>query len=197
MERVTKINLAKPAEESSFAQNALTMSVVTEYTAAERLERARHLLDAVCDPEIPALTIAELGILRDLRWRAGDEDTLDVVITPTYSGCPAMNAIEVNIRAVLQEGGFERVHITTVLSPAWTTDWLNASGRQKLLDFGIAPPAETSLDKKALLGEKKAIACPFCASVNTKMISQFGSTACKALFRCEDCLEAFDYFKCH
>lgn len=161
-----------------------------------RLEQARQLLDSVCDPEIPALTIAELGILRDLRWHEAD-DTLEVVITPTYSGCPAMNAIEVNIRAVLQEGGIERVKITTVLSPAWTTDWLTESGRQKLLDFGIAPPAQASLDKKALLGESKAIACPFCQSTNTKMISQFGSTACKALFRCLDCLEAFDYFKCH
>ena len=172
------------------------MSVATEYTAAERIAEARRLLDAVCDPEIPALTIAELGILREVRWQA-DEQALDVVITPTYSGCPAMGAIEVNIRAALQEGGFDRVHITTILSPAWTTDWLTASGRQKLLDFGIAPPAEASLDKKALLGENKAIACPFCGSTDTKMISQFGSTACKALFRCADCLEAFDYFKCH
>lgn len=160
------------------------------------LDNARQLLDSVCDPEIPALTIAELGILRDLRWHEAD-DTLEVVITPTYSGCPAMNAIEVNIRAVLQEGGFDRVKVTTVLSPAWTTDWLTESGRQKLLDFGIAPPAQASLDKKALLGESQAIACPFCQSANTKMISQFGSTACKALFRCLDCLEAFDYFKCH
>ena len=164
--------------------------------AQTRLDHARQLLETVCDPEIPALTIAELGILRDLRWHEAD-DTLEVVITPTYSGCPAMNAIEINIRAVLQEGGIERVKITTVLSPAWTTDWLTESGRQKLLDFGIAPPAQASLDKKALLGESKAIACPFCQSVNTKMISQFGSTACKALFRCMDCLEAFDYFKCH
>lgn len=161
-----------------------------------RLDQARQLLDSVCDPEIPALTIAELGILRDLRWHEAGH-TLEVVITPTYSGCPAMNAIEVNIRAALQEGGIDRVKITTVLSPAWTTDWLTASGRQKLLDFGIAPPAQASLDKKALLGESKAIACPFCQSDNTKMISQFGSTACKALFRCMDCLEAFDYFKCH
>jgi ring-1,2-phenylacetyl-CoA epoxidase subunit PaaD len=164
--------------------------------AQTRLDHARQLLETVCDPEIPALTIAELGILRDLHWHETD-DTLEVVITPTYSGCPAMNAIEVNIRAALQEGGFERVKVTTVLSPAWTTEWLTESGRQKLLDFGIAPPVSESLDKKALLGESKAVACPLCRSTNTKMISQFGSTACKALFRCMDCLEPFDYFKCH
>lgn len=175
---------------------ACIMSVITDKTIAERLDEARNLLDTVCDPEIPALTIAELGILRDVRW-LDENDTLEVVITPTYSGCPAMGAIEVNIRAALQEGSFDKVTITTVLSPAWTTDWLTDSGRQKLLDFGIAPPAEASLDKKALMGESQAIKCPFCGSVNTTMISQFGSTACKALFRCGDCLEAFDYFKCH
>lgn len=172
------------------------MTGSTTLPAQPPTEYARQLLDAVCDPEIPALTIAELGILRDVRWDE-TEDMLEVVITPTYSGCPAMNTIEVNIRAALQEGGFGRVKITTVLSPAWTTDWLTGSGRQKLLDFGIAPPASASLDKKALLGERKAIICPFCHSDNTEMISQFGSTACKALFRCLDCLEPFDYFKCH
>ncbi len=172
------------------------MTAPTDMSAVERLATARDLLDAVCDPEIPALTIADLGILRDLRWHEADK-TLEVIITPTYSGCPAMNAIEVNIRSVLQEGGFERIRVTTVLSPAWTTDWLTGRGRQKLLDFGIAPPVESSMDKRALLGERKAVACPFCGSLNTAMISQFGSTACKALFRCHDCLEAFDYFKCH
>lgn len=159
------------------------------------LAEARRLLDTVCDPEIPVLTIADLGILRDLRQQ--EDGTLEVVITPTYSGCPAMNAIEVNIRAALQEGGFDKVKITTVLSPAWTTDWLSADGRDKLRQYGIAPPAESSQDKKALLGERRALVCPHCGSANTEMISQFGSTACKALFRCLDCLEPFDYFKCH
>ncbi len=159
-------------------------------------ERARQLLESVCDPEIPVLTISDLGILRDVRWLESEE-ILEVVITPTYSGCPAMNAIEVNIRAALQEGGFERLRVTTVLQPAWTTDWLSESGRQKLETYGIAPPASASLDKKALLGERQALRCPQCQSTNTEMISQFGSTACKALFRCLDCLEPFDYFKCH
>lgn len=172
------------------------MSAPTRIDAENRLADARRLLDAVCDPEIPVLAIGDLGILRAVHWHEAEE-TLEVVITPTYSGCPAMNAIEVNIRAALQEGGFERVKITTVLSPAWTTDWLSAAGRQKLQEFGIAPPVEAQLDKKALLGESKVVVCPHCQSTNTRMISQFGSTACKALFRCTDCLEPFDYFKCH
>jgi len=164
--------------------------------ALERLEMARRLLDTVCDPEIPVLTIADLGILRDVRWLA-DEQMLEVVITPTYSGCPAMDTIEVNIRAALQEGGFERVRITTVLSPAWTTDWLSPQGREKLLAFGIAPPVEATADKQALLGQPRVLQCPFCGSKNTEMIAQFSSTACKAMFRCLDCIEPFDYFKCH
>ncbi len=153
------------------------------------------LLETVCDPEIPALTVMDLGIIRDVRELP--DGVVEVVITPTYSGCPAMGIIEVNIRAALQEGGFDRVKITTVLSPAWTTDWLSEAGRQKLTDFGIAPPAEASLDKKALMGERRAITCPFCQSTNTEMLSQFGSTSCKSLFRCLDCREPFDYFKCH
>ena len=108
-----------------------------------------------------------------------------------------MNVIEVNIRAALQESGFERVKVSTVLSPAWTTDWLSAEGREKLRVYGIAPPAEGSKDKKALLGERGLVVCPLCGSSHTEMISQFGSTACKSLFRCLDCLEPFDYFKCH
>ncbi len=164
-------------------------------TINDELTKAHRLLETVCDPEIPVLTVADLGIIRDVRVL--DDDTLEVVITPTYSGCPAMNVIEVNIRAALQEGGFERVKVTTVLSPAWTTDWLSEDGRKKLRAFGIAPPASPSADKKALLGEHRALECPHCGSQNTEMISQFGSTACKALFRCLDCREPFDYFKCH
>lgn len=165
-------------------------------TTSAPLTTAHQLLNTVCDPEIPVLTIADLGILRAVRWHESD-GVLEVVITPTYSGCPAMNAIEVNIRAALQEGGFDKIKVTTVLSPAWTTDWLSAEGREKLRIYGIAPPADGSMDKKALLGERRALICPHCGSENTEMISQFGSTACKALFRCIDCLEPFDYFKCH
>lgn len=153
------------------------------------------LLETVCDPEIPALTVTDLGIIRDVRVL--DDGVVEVVITPTYSGCPAMGIIEVNIRAALQTGGFDRVKVTTVISPAWTTDWLSEAGREKLTAFGIAPPAEASLDKQALLGERRMITCPFCQSTHTEMLSQFGSTSCKALFRCLDCWEPFDYFKCH
>lgn len=154
-----------------------------------------RLLDTVCDPEIPVLTVRDLGIVREVKRRP--DGMVEVVITPTYSGCPAMNTIEVNLRAALQEGGFDKVRITTVLSPAWTTAWLSEAGRRKLQAFGIAPPAGDSMDKKALTGGSRAIECPHCHSTDTEMISQFGSTACKALFRCKDCLEPFDYFKCH
>ena len=154
-----------------------------------------EVLDKVVDPEIPVLTIHDLGILRDARLL--DDGTVEVTITPTYSGCPAMNAIEVNIRAVLQEAGYDKVKIITVLSPAWTTEWMTETGKQKLKNFGIAPPESATMDKKALLGEKRVLECPQCHSKNTEMIAQFGSTSCKALFRCLDCLEPFDYFKCH
>ncbi len=157
--------------------------------------RAKSILQSVTDPEVPVLTIEDLGIIRAVT--IADDGALEVVITPTYSGCPAMGVIEVNIRAALQEGGFETVRVKTVLSPAWTTEWLSDEGRRKLLAYGIAPPAEPSQDKKALFGERRALACPHCGSTDTEMISQFGSTACKSLFRCHACLEPFDYFKCH
>jgi ring-1,2-phenylacetyl-CoA epoxidase subunit PaaD len=156
---------------------------------------ASHLLESVCDPEIPVLTVADLGIIRDVQMKT--DGTLEVTITPTYSGCPAMGMIEVNIRAALEDGGFEKVSVVTVLRPAWTTDWLSASGREKLREYGIAPPAEATSDKSALSGIRPAIKCPLCGSDHTEMISQYGSTACKSLFRCLDCLEPFDYFKCH
>ena len=159
------------------------------------IDKINRWLDTVCDPEIPVLTVRDRGIIRNVLHH--DDGTVEVVITPTYSGCPAMHTIEINLRAALQEAGFDKVKITTVLSPAWTTDWLSAEGRRKLTEFGIAPPAEASMDKKALTGEQRALECPFCHSTRTEMLSQFGSTACKSLFRCLDCLEPFDYFKCH
>lgn len=163
--------------------------------ALQVLDKINRSLDTVFDPEIPVLTIRDLGIIRDVVQHPDGE--VEVVITPTYSGCPAMHMIEVNIRAALQEAGFNKICVTTVLSPAWTTDWLSADGRRKLAEYGIAPPAEASMDKKALTGEHRALECPFCHSTRTEMVSQFGSTACKALFKCLDCLEPFDYFKCH
>lgn len=166
-----------------------------EKTSAPSKQAILRILEDVCDPEIPVLTIQDLGILRDVVIR--EDGAVEVVITPTYSGCPAMNAIEVHIRAVLQDRGIEPIMISTVLTPAWTTDWITEQGRQKLLEFGIAPPQTSSADKNALFQESRLIPCPQCGSQNTEMISQFGSTACKALYRCLDCREPFDYFKCH
>lgn len=153
------------------------------------------ILEQVSDPEIPVLSVLDLGIVRDVRFTS--DQLPEVVITPTYSGCPAMNTIEVNIRAVLQENGFDPIIVTTVLSPAWTTDWMSEEGREKLQAYGIAPPEPGNVDKMALFQEDKQVTCPRCKSRNTKMIAQFGSTACKSLYKCEDCLEPFDYFKCH
>jgi ring-1,2-phenylacetyl-CoA epoxidase subunit PaaD len=159
------------------------------------VEEINAVLDTVCDPEIPVLTICDLGILREVTLDA--DGTPTVVITPTYSGCPAMGAIEINIRAALQDAGVESVHIKTVLSPAWTTEWLSAAGREKLRAYGIAPPADETSDKKALLGQSRVLVCPHCGSNETTMLAQFSSTSCKAMFRCGSCQEVFDYFKCH
>lgn len=151
------------------------------------------LLDNVCDPEIPILTIADLGVLRDIRV---EDDVVVVVITPTYSGCPAMRTIEQDIIETLQSHGYSNVHVETQISPAWTTDWLSDAGREKLVKVGIAPPAASSHDKRHLVGRAPVVSCPQCGSTKTQRISEFGSTACKALYRCEACLEPFDYFKC-
>jgi ring-1,2-phenylacetyl-CoA epoxidase subunit PaaD len=152
-------------------------------------------LSAISDPEIPVLSIMDLGIIREILFHS--DETLEVVITPTYSGCPAMDMIEVDIKATLQDLGIQKTKVTTILTPAWTTDWLTESGRQKLLDYGIVPPVKESSDKLALFGKIKGIHCPLCHSPHTEMIAQFGSTACKALYKCLDCKEPFDYFKCH
>jgi ring-1,2-phenylacetyl-CoA epoxidase subunit PaaD len=160
-------------------------------TAHQRLERARAALAAVVDPEIPVLTIVDLGILREVRIE-GDE--VEAVITPTYSGCPAMNMIAVEADLALEKAGFSRRKITLSLSPAWTTDWMSAEGREKLNAYGIAPPAQSS-SRLALFADA-APACPRCASRNVERISEFGSTACKALWRCKACREPFDHFKC-
>lgn len=151
------------------------------------------ILEKVADPEIPVLTVVDLGVVRAV---GQDGDSVLVKITPTYSGCPAMNEIEENIREALAEAGYAQVEVETVLSPAWTTDWMTESGKQKLQDYGIAPPEGSSADKSVLFGAAKKVTCPHCKSRNTTMVSQFGSTACKALYKCEDCKEPFDYFKC-
>ena len=155
-------------------------------------ERAWKAAASVADPEIPVLSIADLGVLRDVTM---DEDGVEVTITPTYSGCPAMNMIQIEIETALAEAGFNHMRVKTVLSPAWTTDWMTEEGRRKLRAYGIAPPVGPA-GRRALFGET-IIACPLCTSTNTECISEFGSTSCKALWRCETCREPFDYFKCH
>lgn len=151
------------------------------------------ILKKVSDPEIPVLTVVDLGVVREVEENDG---SLKVKITPTYSGCPAMNEIEENIRAELRKSGYNQVEVETILSPPWTTDWMTEEGKQKLQEYGIAPPEGSSADKSVLFGEAKKVMCPHCRSRNTTMVSQFGSTACKALYKCEDCKEPFDYFKC-
>lgn len=159
--------------------------------AAALRERALAALDTVTDPEIPVLTIADLGILRDVTVRDG---VVEVTITPTYSGCPAMNLITLDIDAAFVRAGINaRVH--TSLTPAWTTDWLTDAARAKLAAFGIAPPEHTA-SRRALFGEAHPT-CPQCGSADTELISEFGSTACKSLHRCRACREPFDAFKCH
>jgi ring-1,2-phenylacetyl-CoA epoxidase subunit PaaD len=142
-------------------------------------------LEEIMDPEIPVLSICDLGIVRNVRW---EETELVVTITPTYSGCPAMAVINDEIRATLQKRGVTKVRIETQLSPAWTTDWLSQKGRERLREYGIAPPRPKS---------SGPIRCPHCGSDSTHLVSQFGSTPCKAIYVCDSCREPFDYFKCH
>lgn len=165
-------------------------------------EQLWESLSLVTDPEIPVVSVVDLGIVRALTWR--DDDICEVTITPTYSGCPAMQVIAENIEQALRSLGVEKICIRTQLSPAWTTDWMSPSGREKLRAFGIAPPAQCSSSMQSAidisgLGNRDLldIDCPQCGSSHTRLLSQFGSTACKALYRCNDCLEPFDYFKPH
>lgn len=159
---------------------------------SELRRRAWDAVASVADPEIPVLTIADLGVLRDVVF---DGDHVEVTITPTYSGCPAMNMIALEIELALERAGFHQPNVRTVLSPAWTTDWMTEEGREKLRAYGIAPP-QASSSRRALFGEQ-AVACPQCGSDKTELLSEFGSTSCKALWRCQTCREPFDYFKCH
>ncbi len=153
-----------------------------------------HWLSEIPDPEIPVISIVDLGIVRSIDT---DTDKVTVRITPTYSGCPAMTQIEKDIRTRLYDQGIESLKIETVYAPAWTTDWLNEEAKEKLREYGIAPPEHSSADKRVLLGlQPRVVKCPRCGSTETEMVSQFGSTSCKALYRCTSCLEPFDYFKC-
>ncbi len=154
---------------------------------------ARTALGTVCDPEIPVLSIADLGIVREVKVEG---DAVEVALTPTYSGCPATHVIEMEAELALRRAGFGEVRLSTRLSPAWTTDWISEDGRRKLREIGIVPPAHSSSSKRALMGIEDRVDCPLCGSARTRMLSAFGSTACKAIWRCDSCLETFDQFKC-
>lgn len=157
-------------------------------------EQLWHILEEVKDPEVPVLSIIDLGIVRDV---SVGSDQINIVITPTYSGCPAMDVISMDIRLKLIEKGYRNVSIQQKLSPAWTTDWMTEEGKKKLKAFGIAPPNPKQQFCTSEMFREEAIECPHCHSYHTELISQFSSTACKAMYRCLDCKEAFDYFKCH
>ena len=164
--------------------------------------RAWAVAAAVVDPEIPVLTIVDLGVLRDVRVEDG---AVEVFITPTYSGCPAMQVIAESVTEALHQHGVTNVRLVNQLSPAWTTDWMSDAGKAALKGYGIAPPAQQVIDisglhtgvKRNALQPKLTVTCPNCGSTHTELTSQFGSTPCKALYKCLDCREPFDYFKCH
>jgi ring-1,2-phenylacetyl-CoA epoxidase subunit PaaD len=177
--------------------------VMNTMHAEAQLERAWRALEAVPDPEIPVVSIRELGILRDVRH--GDDGVLEVVITPTYSGCPAMSQIAEDIAQAMHDARLGEHRIETVLAPAWTTDWITDDAREKLRRYGIAPPTGrcgaqdatvvTERPLRFVPHKRETIACPRCGSTHTERLAQFGSTACKALYRCIECREPFDYFK--
>lgn len=152
-----------------------------------------HILNEVKDPEIPVLTVNDMGIIRDVEFK--DNGVL-VTITSTYTGCPAMDLIELQIVEALEKEGMTNVKVSLVLDPPWSTDWISEEGLKKLEEFGIAPPVKGTADKRTLFQEAPKPKCPYCKSENTEMVSMFGSTACKSQYKCNTCLEPFDYFKC-
>ena len=164
-----------------------------------------QILETVCDPEVPVLSILDLGIVRNVRCSpyltlgdgGGNLKGVEIIITPTYTGCPAMDMISINIKLALAEHGYKNVKVTSVLSPAWTTDWMTEAGKEKLKAYGIAPPnVRQQVCNNDLFAPHEAVQCPRCNSYHTNRISEFGSTACKSLYQCDDCKEPFDYFKC-
>ena len=152
-----------------------------------------QILSVICDPEIPVVSIQEMGILRDV---VVHDNVCEIIITPTYTGCPAMGIIEADIQSTLHHAGMAVVKVTTVSTPAWTTDWMTEAGKSKLQAYGIAPPQGESHNCGTHVALTDGIECPHCHSQHTQLLSEFSSTACKALYRCQDCLEPFDYFKC-
>ncbi|MBS1731465.1 MAG: phenylacetate-CoA oxygenase subunit PaaJ [Bacteroidetes bacterium] len=158
-------------------------------------EEIYKLLEEIQDPEIPVLSILDLGIVRDVVWT---DEELEILITPTYSACPAMDVIRIHIQMMLSSNGYKNVKVTQVLSPAWTTDWMSEEGKKKLKEYGIAPPnPKQQVCNQELFMAAEAVQCPHCDSYHTHRISEFGSTPCKALYACDQCKEPFEYFKCH
>jgi ring-1,2-phenylacetyl-CoA epoxidase subunit PaaD len=172
--------------------NKTEIDIINNASEEETEKRIWKILETVYDPEIPVLSLTDLGIARDVKV---NDERIEIVVTPTYSGCPAMDVIAMNIRIALLKEGFSNIKISHQLSPAWTTDWMSEAGKQKLKSYGIAPPIGKSFDEHYL--ENLVVECPLCHSPNTKLISQFGSTSCKAHYQCLNCKEPFDYFKCH
>ncbi|HTD92764.1 MAG TPA: 1,2-phenylacetyl-CoA epoxidase subunit PaaD [Chitinophagaceae bacterium] len=177
----------------------MTMHMVPSHIDTSSLTKeethAWSVLAEVMDPEVPVLSIIDLGIVRAVEVEDAD---VAVTITPTYTGCPAMDMIRVNIKMEMMAAGFKNVTVKQVLSPAWTTDWMSEAGKEKLKAYGIAAPlVKQQVCHQELFAPDEAIQCPHCDSWHTRRISEFGSTACKALYQCNDCLEPFDYFKCH
>jgi ring-1,2-phenylacetyl-CoA epoxidase subunit PaaD len=167
------------------------------YNAQNETARIRELLNAVHDPEVPVLSVNDLGIVRNINVLTSGKE-VEIEITPTYSGCPAMDMIAMNIRIALMKAGYTEVKINKVLTPAWTTDWMSEAGKQKLKAYGISPPGHVRKSEEVeLFAEAPAVECPLCFSLNTSLISEFGSTSCKSLYKCNDCQEPFDHFKCH
>jgi ring-1,2-phenylacetyl-CoA epoxidase subunit PaaD len=194
------IAAAAPAARSAAA-------TVVPAKAGTHAEQIWAWLGQVADPEIPVISIVDLGIVRDVQVQ--DNGSCDITITPTYSGCPAMQVIADAITEALQSHGIRQVRLHNQLSPAWTTDWMSDAGKVALKDYGIAPPAQQVIDISGLHSggahaaisrraqPQLTVACPHCGSQHTEITSQFGSTPCKALYKCLDCREPFDYFKCH
>jgi len=172
--------------------NQTAQNIINSFSLEKNEKRVWRILSSVNDPEIPVLSVIDLGIVREIKI---EDKTVEVLITPTYSGCPAMDFIGMNIRKALVENGFKKIKITHQLSPAWTTDWMTEEAKEKLKSYGIAPPSSKTFDKNYL--QNLLVECPHCHSTNTNLVSQFGSTACKAIYQCNDCREPFDYFKCH
>ena len=178
-----------------------TNNIGTDALNGMSVQKIWQLLSSVSDPEIPVLSVVDLGIIRKVTLTISPSGEIEdglITITPTYSGCPAMDVINFEIKLRLRENGYSNIKTTTVLSPAWTTDWMTEQGKQKLKAYGIAPPNSTQIVcHTRLFAEAEAIQCPLCNCYETQLISKFGSTPCKSLYQCMQCKEPFDYFKCH